>query len=255
MDGFRSFPDQKREPSLRGRFSFFSMREEAGSVLLYILMAMGLLAALTYAYIKDSRENYASQSAVQIAETLNSQANLIRSAVVQCAMEYPQGGGNLNNTGGSANIIDYADNPNNPYPLNPSSPLNPSPAANDYAKNLMCFTAPAVYDNTGTLISGAVTSGMFSGANNQGRFLPPPPAGFSEWTYVNNTTLTPAPNGRGVYIQITAPNDASAINALTRVMSKYAQYQADLNYDGGSGACGARCITIWIQRNCTTTCP
>ncbi len=231
---------------------------EKGNVLLYVLMAIGLMAALTYAYVKDSRENYASQSAVQIAETLFAQANMIRSAVVQCSAEYPSGGGDLNADG----TITPADNPNNPFPINPSSALHagrtidgvvggtpdPIPAAvDDTAKYLSCIGAPA---------SVAL---MFSGANNQGRFLPPTPSGFSEWTYTNDTSGVPAPNGagnypngKGVYIRITGPaNDAASINALNRVMNKFTQYQADLNY----GGCGATCLTIWIQRNCTTTCP
>ncbi len=103
-----------------------------GNALLYVLLAVGLLAALSYSYVKDSRENYASQSAVQIAETLYSQVNMIKGAIVQCALEYPGGGGDMNKDG----VIDTNDNHNNPYPLNPSDANNlnvaitaPAPAA------------------------------------------------------------------------------------------------------------------------------
>jgi hypothetical protein len=189
-------------------------------------MAVGLMAALTYAYVKDSRENFSAQSAVRIAEELFVQANLIRSAVQQCAMEFPQGGGNMDNTGGSAGVIDAADNPNNPYPVKPTFAFNPhGVAGDDTAKNLTCTGAPTA------------SASMFQGTNNQGRFLPPPPSGFSEWVYKNDAN--------GVYLQTTGPQDAAAINALGRLMSKFNTCQADLNY----GACGARCFAVWVQRN------
>jgi hypothetical protein len=229
-----------KDPPLKGGSLAFS-GNESGNVLLYVFLAVGLLAALTYAYVKDSRENAASQGSVRITEELFSQANMIRSAVMQCAMEYPGGGGNMDDTGGSAGKIDNADNPNNPYPINPSSALNAkapagctttssasgcvSAAANDQVRNLTCVGAPLGSTN------------MFQGANNQGRFLPPPAAGFTEWTYVNDTN--------GVYIQTTGSNDGTTSLALSRFMNKFATCQADLNYAG----CGANCLTVWIQRN------
>jgi hypothetical protein len=103
----------------------------------------------------------------------------------------------------------------------------------------MCFTASEVDDTTtGAQISPAVTTSMFSGANNQGRFLPPAPTGFSDWVYKNDAF--------GVYLQTTAPADSAALNALDRLLTKFATCQADYpNYNG----CGARCFTAWIQRN------
>ena len=221
-----SLQKQNRGPLFRKRLSCFLKKGEAGNVLLYVFLAVGLLAALTYAFAKDSRENFSSQMAVRTAEELFVQVNLIRSSVHQCEIEFPNGGGDLNADG----VIDTNDNPNNPYPINPSSPLNPAApagiaaAANNMVKNLTCVGAPAAEAN------------MFQGANNQGRFLPPPPSSFTDWVYANDS--------RGVYIQITASNDASAINALNRLMSKFGTCQADLNYNG----CGARCFTAWIVR-------
>ncbi len=210
-------------------------------MLFYIFLAIGLMAALIYAFAKDSRENYASQSAVRITEEIFAQGNAIRSVVQQCAMEYPGGGGNMDDTAGSAGIIDAADNPNNPYPINPSSALNATApagcttttnavgciaaAADDKAKYLTCVGAPIGATN------------MFQGTNNQGRFLPPPPGGFGEWTYANDAN--------GVYLQIISPGDAASLAALTRLMTKFNTCQADLNY----GACGAGCFTLWILRS------
>ena len=56
---------------------------QSGNALLYVLMAVGLLGALTYAYVQDSHDSYSAQSSVQIAESLYSQVNMIKAAVVE----------------------------------------------------------------------------------------------------------------------------------------------------------------------------
>jgi len=202
-------------------------RVEAGNVLFYVFLAVGLMAAITYAFVKDSRQGFSSEIAMRSAEDLFSQANLLRSAVQQCAMEYPEGGGDLNHD----NNVDTTDNPNNPYPLKPTSPLNPNApagiaaASNDEARNLTCVGAPAG------------SARMFEGDGSQGRFLPPPPSGFSEWIYVNDTD--------GVYFKITADNIASATAALDRLYSRFTGCQAALNFNG----CGTRCFAVFVVHN------
>jgi len=238
-----------KEPSSRGRFFCFSSGCEKGNVLLYVFLAVGLLAALSYAYVKDSRENYASQSSIQVAETLYSQANMIRAAVMECAEEYPSGGGDMNGDG----IVDTNDNPNNPFPLAPSNALNlqagrnnttpigptgctvtsnaagcipqESPA-NDYVSDLYCIGAPL----------GAAA--MFSGASNQGRYLPPMPGNFTPWVYKNDLTFGGA---GGVYIQTTSPGDAASAIALNRLTtSLYTSKQASVS---------GNVLTVWIVNN------
>ncbi len=97
------------------------------------------------------------------------------------------------------------------------------------ARNVSCLVNTGSYPTTQQLI--------FQGSNSRGRFLPPPPAGWPEWMYANDTN--------GVRISIIAPASASAVTALSMLMSKFATCQADMNY----GSCGARCFTAWIQRN------
>lgn len=202
-------------------------RLEKGNVLFYVFIAVALLGALTFAFTKDSRESYSAQRAVQIAEDLFVQANMIRSAAVECTIEYPAGGGDLDLSG----VIDATDNPNNPFPINPSSvntpnaPAGLAAAGNDNVRNLTCVGAPAARAN------------MFQGSKNQGRFLPPPPSGFAEWVYVNNNA--------GVRITITGPNSAMAIDALTRLKNKFDDCQAALDT-------GTRTLTVWIHR---VSCP
>ncbi len=216
-----SFLFKKAEDLLKKR-SFRFCGNERGSVLFYIFLAVGLLAAVTYAFVKDSRQGVTTQNAYRIAEELQQQIQMIRAGVQECVLEYPGGGGDLDASG----VVDDTDNPNTPYPLDPSNALNPGgAAANDQVRNLQCVGAP-----------DATRWNIFQGANNQGRNLAPIPSGFSEWTYTNDAD--------GVYIQTTAPQDASSIDALNRLLAKYESCQAELNY----GACGARCLTVWIKR-------
>ena len=217
MNGLRSYIAKR--PSLKGGLFCFTGPTERGNALLYVFLAVGLMAALTYSYVQDSRENYASQSAVSIAEELYSQINMIKAAVVQCTLEYPNG---MDPTVCSCTPL------NPPYPLSPSDPLNPnSPAGtaaagDDYVRHLTCVGAP-----TGL-------AAMFSGTSNQGRFLPPPPAGFNEWVYKND--------GGGVYIQITSTGDAASVNALSRVLNKFVAGTSQASVTGLT-------LKVWIQQD------
>lgn len=225
---FLSQDKRKALAPFRGRGLRLSACER-GSVIIYILMAIGLLAALTFSFSQGTRENVTTQVGHRTAEDLYIQASVIRGAIVECATQYPQGGDGTNNNDPDIDgdgDVDDDDNPNNPYPVNPSHPDNPhGVAGDDSVRNLSCTGAPANEAN------------IFQGTNNKGRFLPPPPAGFGEWEYGNTTD--------GVYIRI-EPTVASTIasDALTRLLAKYATCQADLDY----GSCGANCLTIWVTR-------
>lgn len=200
-------------------------RAECGSILFYIFIAVGLLAALTYTFTQSSRDNTTVQSGYRSAEELYVQINTIRSAISECTVEYPAGGGDIDSDGD----IDATDNPNNPYPVVPTHADNPhGVAADDTVRNVTCTGAPTADAN------------IFQGAGNKGRLLPPPPGGFDEWVYVNDTD--------GVRLEITGENSAATKAALSRLMNKFATCQADLDYN----SCGANCFTVWVKRN---TCP
>ena len=204
---------------------------ERGSVLFYIFLAMGLLAALTYSFVKDSRQNLTAQVGSKVAEELNIQVNVIRSAIMECTIEYPEGG---DGTDPNHNIdldgdAGTTDNENNPFPVNPDYAHNPhGVAANNNVRNLSCTGAPSNRAN------------IFQGTQNKGRFLPPPPSGFSEWKYINDSD--------GVRIEIDgSAGGASAENALQRLASKFDACHADRT------TCSTGCFTVWIDR--TLACP
>lgn len=211
--------------------------KNSGNALLYVFMAVGLLAALTYSFTKGTKENYSTQNAAKAAEELYVQANLIKSSIVQCTNEYVEGGGDLNSDG----IFNEDDNANTPFPLEPNNGLIEnapagcvvqgntagcvSVAENNNVRNLSCIGAP---------LGEAY---MFSGTNNSGAFLPQPPSGFEEWTYKNDSN--------GVYIQIIGKaKNATANMTVQRLKDKYSNCQSDIDY----GNCGDNCFTAWIKR-------
>lgn len=213
--------------SRESRFFLTSRAAEKGGVIFYIFLAIALLAALTYSFTKDSHDNVAVQIANKTAQELYVQVNLVRSAVVECTLAWPGGGPDVDVNG----TVETTENPNNPYPLIPTDAQNPGgAAADDSVRNLSCIGAPTGKTN------------IFQGAGNQGRFLPPPPAGFGQWLYVNDSS------GVRIKISTTSSSDLTGLDALNRLMTRFTTCQADLNY----GGCGTHCFTAWIQR---TACP
>jgi len=216
-------------------------KKNSGNALFYVFMVIGLLGALTYSFTKGTRENYSVQNSSRVAEEIYVQANLIKSSIAQCTMEYVEGGGDLNGDG----AVDANDNQNTPFPLEPTDALNENApagctkndgaagcitqAANNNVKNLACV---------GALLGSAY---IFGGENNSGSFLPPAPSGFNEWSYSNDVN--------GVYIQIIGKdNNASAAMTLSKLTAKFANCQSDINYDN----CGENCFTAWVKRK---SCP
>ncbi len=203
----------------------FSDRSQRGSALFYIFLAIGLLAALTFTYVQDSRQTSNTQTVYQISENIYGQANIIRAAVMECVIAYPEGGGDLDGD----TDIDNDDNANRPYPIDPSDATNPDgAAADDQARHMQCPGAPA-----GKRI-------IFEGAGTIGRFLPPPPSGFGQWLYTNDAD--------GVYITIIGNNTSNALQVVSRLSSKYDTCEAQVNKD----ACGASCLSIYLRR---ASCP
>jgi len=65
---------------------------ESGNVIAYILVAVVLFGALTAAMMRGGGEQAAATSSFRIAEDLVSQAQGIRSAILECALVYRSGG-------------------------------------------------------------------------------------------------------------------------------------------------------------------
>ena len=80
-----------------------SQRTETGAALLYIFMAIGLMAILTASLINTSSTTSRPQQAQRLAATLESQITYIRSAIMECVSLYPAGDPSIN----SISVTDF----------------------------------------------------------------------------------------------------------------------------------------------------
>jgi hypothetical protein len=215
-----------------------------GSALVYILIAIALLAALTATFMDSSSQQTSSQSSFNTVAELNSQINFIRSAIEECVLTYPAGDTTMpatNPVGGQS--------PTRPYPLMPISTYLLSPTVgNSFVKDIRCPGNPGNSNNHAKIFSGA-----------SGKFLPPPVNMFSPWLYVNHSD--------GIYFfAVTEKTDAFIHTALQKLNEQYAT--CELQYvDNSAGgaviqmspivgmtpcAAGNRCIVYRILTTPTT---
>lgn len=216
---------------------------QKGSALIYILIAIALLAALTATFMDSSSQQTTSQNTFNTVTDLNTQVNFIRSAIQECVLSYPSG------------VTDITDAENPPYPLNPTSTyFTGLPAAdqspNDQATYVKCPGNP----QADAKHHGAIFGG------NSGKFLPPPPKLFNNWTYYNGKD--------GVFFYTsTDKTDAYLSTALSKLDDQYSECEADIidnstgsgnlsiisASSGGTAACPAKslCFRVWMIANST----
>jgi len=204
-------------------------KKQRGSALVYILIAIALLAALTATFMDSSSQQTSSQNTFNTVADLNTQVNFIRSAVQECVITYPSGDSALV---GTTNI---------PYPINPSSTYLSSPAASDIVSAIRCPGNPGNSNNHAAIFGGT-----------SGKFLPPPPSLFGAWQYYNGVD--------GVYISIaTNKTDAYLVTALGKLDDQFSECEADvvdarsgnvnMTSAGASGpkcASGNLCFRVWL---------
>lgn len=213
---------------------------ETGSALVYILIAIALLAALTFSFMEPASQQTSAQNTFKTVAAAQGQVDTIRSAVQECILLYPQGDSTITEAG-------Y----NKPFPLTPDSTHLPVAggyrAADKKAANIRC---PG--DNDG---SANQHKKIFSGAS--GKFMPPPPDLFEDWQYYNGAD--------GVFYWIeTAKSDAYLKAALEKMDDKFGECEADL-IDATGGAVdldnaptiscplGRLCFRIWLLANASAS--
>ena len=211
---------------------------QKGGALIYILIAIALLAALTSTFVGGGGQSSRTQNAFKLAQELNSQGRVIRSAIQDCVLRYPQG---------DAGDISEA-NYNNPYPLNPSSTEFTTAAANDNIENLKCpGTSEAVgVDDHLNIFSG---TGEFSG------YLPTTPDLMEPWTYFNGDATVAGLRMDGVYFQITSTkNDPFIAESMTKIDGLLASCEVDYIVGDGTNSCASntQCLRYWIIRSGST---
>jgi hypothetical protein len=187
-----------------------SARSQSGSALIYILIAVALLAALTVSLMEPSSQQAQSQNTTNLVTSIDSQINFITSAIQECVLSHPDQDSELTST----------QQKNAPYPINPKDPYftaqsaDPGVASTDEVKEIRCPGNPG-----GSGATNQDHAKIFGGTS--GKFLPPPPKLFNDWVYYNGAD--------GVFIMLSSDKTDSFIQtALTRLDEMYSNCEADV---------------------------
>jgi len=179
---------------------------ERGSALVYILIAIALLAALTVSFMEPSSQQTSGQNTFRAVSELSSQVDFVRSSIQECVMLFP---------GGDIGAIDDGAQKNQPYPLMPTDGyftgcVGNGIAPNDRVAHLRCPGNPG---------DDPCHQPIFGGAS--GKFLPPPPALFGAWNYYAGDD--------GVFIWIgTDKTDPYIDSVLEKLNEGFSQCEADV---------------------------
>lgn len=210
-----------------------------GSALIYILVAIALLAGLTATFMGSSNQNQSAERTFDLVTKLGAQIQTIRSAVQECVLTYPDGDKTMPaapaTVGGVAVV--------RPYPLSPSNNYLASHAANSFAHFVRCPGNPGNSNNHEPIF------------NNSGKYFPRLIEGFNNWRYYNGVD--------GVYISIANnKTDAYIATALQKLDDQFAECEADIvdamtpnanvnMTSDGSVFCAAgfKCFRVWLVAN------
>lgn len=211
---------------------------ERGSALVYILIAIALLAALTLSFMEPSGQQTQSQNTFKTISEIESQAEYIRTAIQECVILHEKGDNTIDNspTGSDPGA-------NKKFPIKPTSThftgATPPADADDFVEYLRCPGNPGD-DNNHKRIFTAET----------GKFLPPPPPLFEKWEYYNGDD--------GIFFWThTTKSDSYLQTALAKLEEKFGKCEADTIVAGGSAVdldtdggveCPANstCFRVWM---------
>lgn len=221
-------------------------QSQKGSALIYILIAIALLAALTATFMDSSSgQRTTAQETFNIVTQLNSQANFIRSAIQECVLTYPNG----DTTMPADPVGNTAVYPVRPYPLQPNNDYLASPTVKTLAKDIRCPGNPGNSNNHAKIFG-----------SNTGKLFPPSPKFFGDWRYFNSK------DGVSLFIG-SDTSDAFIGTALQKLDAQFTPCEAQY-IDAASAAVnvvsdqpgmicglGVKCILIHLVTTPTTLYP
>lgn len=219
---------------------------EAGSALVYILIAIALLAALTMAFMNSSSNTTSSQNSYRAVSEIKSQVDFIRAAVDECVLRASFGNGqvagdiNINNTSSGTDP-----GANKLYPIDPGSLYFTSATVGPtigtrWVRDIRCPSDPGDNVNHAPIFGGAT-----------GRFMPQPPPLFGDWQWYNG------PDGVFFWTE-TTNTDPYLDTVLQKLNDEYAVCEADTIDASGSAEnldqdgtlqcpSGSRCFRVWLK--------
>jgi hypothetical protein len=218
-----------------------------GSAIIYILIAIALLAALTASLMDSPSQQTQSTNRMKTLAEVKGQVDLIRSSVEGCVLKNP--GGDINIPNASSEAEEGADHR---YPIRPNSPYyDAAPAAtigaaSDRAvRNIRCPGNPGDDKNHAMMFSGA-----------SGKFLPPAPTLFEDWQWYNGND--------GVFFWTqTDKTDNFLTSALEKLDDEFGECEADvIDATGGAEALDSgssiecpntyTCFRVWLKMEPST---
>lgn len=226
------------------RYNNTARYSERGSALVYILIAIALLAALTMSFMEPSSQQTSSQNTFKTISAVQTQADLIRAAIQECVLSYPKGDATIDN---SVSGTDPGARDN--YPLNPNSAhyatATPGQSGDRLVRNIRC---------PGNNPGGSDVDDhqkIFTSAS--GKYLPPAPDLFEDWQYYSGDD--------GVFFWTsTSKTDAFLESALEKMDENFSECEADVidavsaaqDLDSDSAlscASGDLCFRVWMIVN------
>ncbi len=224
---------------------------ESGSALVYILIAIALLGALTVTFMEPSSQQTTTQNTFKTAQGIKSQADFIRTSVQECVLIYGEGDDTVPRGSGEAE-----EGHNLPFPLAPDSPHytgltgDYAPASGRLVRDLRCPGNNLGPPNSEKKKHRKIFTGQ------SGKFLPPKPDLFDEWQWYNGPT--------GVFFWTeTDKTDAFLQSSIDKLEDEFAKCEADKIVASGSNftmsssaghgpvVCpsGKTCFRVWIVNN------
>ncbi len=185
--------------------------KERGSALVYILIAIALLAALTVTFMDTSSQQTSSQNSFRMVTDVKSQVDIIRSAIQGCVLVHRQGDTSIDIDSSSGTDPDARRN----FPIKPNSTHYSSatigPTSGRLVGDIRCPGNPGGGDENHVKIFGGTS----------GKFLPPAPDLFDDWQYYNGI------DGVCFWLQ-TDKSDGFIEAGLEKLDDEYGECEADV---------------------------
>ena len=214
---------------------------QKGSAIIYILIAIALLAALTASLLDSPSQQTQSQNRMKTLAEVKSQIDLIRAAVDQCVLVNQKGDVTID-VGASA----MDEGAKTRYPIRPDSDhyngATIGAAGDRLVRNIRCPGNPGDDQNHAMIFSGT-----------SAKFLPPPPALFEDWQWYNGLD--------GIFFWTeTSKTDAFLSSAMEKLDDEFSECEADI-IDASAGAVdmvsdtgsnsfscpsGNQCFRVWV---------